>query len=378
MQTILIFIDWFFPGYRAGGPIQSVANMVDHLGDRYRFMIVTRDSDYTHSLPYATVKSDEWNEFRPGTMVYYFSKENLDQVNLRKVINDVQFDAVYINGIYSWHFSILPLMILKRDPVKKIVAPRGMLSRQALGVKGIKKRMFLLLAKTKGLYRDILFQSTSEQETLDIKKQISSKAKIFEASNFPKRARQNERRLVYKKPGELRLVNIARVSPEKNNMYAISSLKGLKDMDIILDIYGPVYDQAYFELCKAEARKLPDTVQVNFKGPAQPSELELLITKYHFLLFPSTGENFGHAIYESLSVGVPVIISDQTPWRNLAAVSAGWDLPLEDKDKWTAILKKCYDMDQEEYNILCSGAHRLAQKYVEESDFMAKYERLFG
>lgn len=104
-----------------------------------------------------------------------------------------------------------------------------------------------------------------------------------------------------------------------------------------------------------------------------------MITKYHFLLFPSTGENFGHAIYESLSVGVPAIISDRTPWRNLAASSAGWDLLLGDKDKWTAaILRKCYDMDQEEYNALCNGVHSLAKKYVEESDFIEKYERLFG
>ena len=43
---------------------------------------------------------------------------------------------------------------------------------------------------------------------------------------------------------------------------------------------------------------------------------------------PTRGENFGHVIAEALSVGTPVLISDQTPWRKLAAVGLGHDLPL--------------------------------------------------
>ena len=36
-------------------------------------------------------------------------------------------------------------------------------------------------------------------------------------------------------------------------------------------------------------------------------------------LLPTGGENFGHAIFEALACGVPALISDQTPWRGLAA-----------------------------------------------------------
>ena len=31
---------------------------------------------------------------------------------------------------------------------------------------------------------------------------------------------------------------------------------------------------------------------------------------------PTKGENFGHGIYGCLSVGLPVVISNQTPWQD--------------------------------------------------------------
>jgi len=378
MKTVLVFIDWFLPGYKAGGPIRSVANMIDHLAGQYRFYIITRDTDYCETIPYAAVQSDAWNEYLPGVEVYYFSKENLNRKNMLRVIESVDFDVAYINGVYSWHFSILPLILLKKTNARIVVASRGMLSGQALGVKGLKKRLFLWMAKTAGLYKRVIFQSTSNQESKDIKRQIGAKAVEMPTPNLPTKSRQNARRLLFKNPGELRLINIARVSPEKNNEFAVSLLKMCAGIRVSLDLYGPVYDKEYYERCREQAKKLPPEVRVRFMGPAAPEELEGLLAQYHFLLFPSTGENFGHAIYEAFAVGVPVIVSDRTPWRNLAAAGAGWDLPLEDPDKWANVLRKCYEMDQEEYDALCEGARGIARKYIDESDFIAKYDRLFG
>ena len=44
-KKILIFIDWFLPGYKAGGPIQSVVNLINHLGHEYDFDVVTSNKD---------------------------------------------------------------------------------------------------------------------------------------------------------------------------------------------------------------------------------------------------------------------------------------------------------------------------------------------
>ena len=39
--------------------------------------------------------------------------------------------------------------------------------------------------------------------------------------------------------------------------------------------------------------------------------------------------NFGHVIAEALSVGCPVIISDQTPWNDVEKYNAGWALAID-------------------------------------------------
>ena len=45
-------------------------------------------------------------------------------------------------------------------------------------------------------------------------------------------------------------------------------------------------------------------------------------------VLPTKTENFGHAIYESMACGLPVLISDKTPWHNLEKNKAGFDLSL--------------------------------------------------
>ena len=63
-------------------------------------------------------------------------------------------------------------------------------------------------------------------------------------------------------------------------------------------------------------------------------------------------DSFGHVILEALSAGLPVIISDQTPWRDLASKQTGWDLPLEQGDQFIAVLQECIDMSGRRYEEL--------------------------
>jgi len=59
--VILTFVGCYLPGYRGGGPIRTIANMVDRLGDEFEFRIITMDRDLGDVKPYENVKVDSWN-----------------------------------------------------------------------------------------------------------------------------------------------------------------------------------------------------------------------------------------------------------------------------------------------------------------------------
>jgi glycosyltransferase involved in cell wall biosynthesis len=97
------------------------------------------------------------------------------------------------------------------------------------------------------------------------------------------------------------------------------------------DIWGTIEDAGYWRSCERLVQDLPNNVQASYRGVAHHEEVLNILAGYDLFFLPTRGENYGHVIAESLSVGTPVLVSDQTPWRELAEHGVGWDLPL-DKD----------------------------------------------
>ena len=51
MLKIVVFIDWYKPAYKAGGPISSIYNLIELLGDEMEFYVVTSDSCLLYTSP---------------------------------------------------------------------------------------------------------------------------------------------------------------------------------------------------------------------------------------------------------------------------------------------------------------------------------------
>ena len=77
---------------------------------------------------------------------------------------------MYINSIFSWQFTILPLLAKLRslETAKVILAPRGMLHEGALKYKPLKKKLFLAAFKMARLHNKLVFQATDNTEQQDI------------------------------------------------------------------------------------------------------------------------------------------------------------------------------------------------------------------
>ncbi len=376
-KKILIFIDWYLPGFKAGGPIQSISNLVSHLSGDFDFYIVTRDTDYCESIPYKSIKSDDWNDSENGTKVYYFSQNNLNRIGIRNLLRKTDFDVVYLNGIYSFYFTLLPLIYLRKKHNKKVVvAARGMLAASALGVKKNKKSFFIRAVKILSLFDNVIFHATNENEKNDIQNVLGEKYKIKVAANLPPSKAYDTNPNRIKDAGFVRIVNVARVAPEKNLLFALKALM-LCRVNVEFDFYGPIYNQEYWNECKEVMNNLPQNVKVIYKGSVESEKVFDVLKEYHFMFMPTQGENFGHIILQSFMAGCPVIISDKTPWKNLEEKNIGWDIPLNDIEKFANIIENTSKMNQDDFNLISKSTFEFAQQYLDNVEIVNQSKSLF-
>ncbi len=377
-KRIIVFIDWYLPGYKAGGPVRSMVNMTEHLSDRFDFYIVTRNSEYGENKPYRDTVPDSWSKLTPGVKVWYCSAGKASLSLWRSLIRQTKADVVYINGIYSPLYSLLPLVAAKSLRFQKvIVAPRGMLADSAIHVKKGKKQLFLKVAKWMNLYRHIRWHVTNEAEASQVRQQINSGAAIAVADNLPRIVSAGFSALE-KESGHLRLILPARIAPEKNTLYAIECMKHIPERyRVQLDLYGQIYDQTYWQACEAVIRSLPENVSVVHRGFVEAEEIPHTIRQYHTLFMPTRGENFGHVILESLMAGRPVIISDQTPWQNLQPQKAGRDLPLNDVAGFVNVINDFSAMEQSTYDDWCRGAWQVGRRVADDTKTIEAYCLMF-
>jgi len=361
--TVLVVMDYYLPAYKAGGPVRSISNMVDLLADEFDFYIVARDRDCDGTEPFAGVETDRWLE-RDGYHVRYVRGPG----SLRGSFHGISFDLVYLNSFFS-SFAVTTLALrrlglIRRTPV--LLAPRGELSSRALGLKKTKKRLFVTLARWIGLHRGVIWQASSEMERDEIAAYSPGRARV--TPNIPARVEVATEDLEHKPPkkiGEARFVFLSRLARKKNLDFALELLAETEG-EIVFDVYGTPEDRQYVDLCTGLMDRLPTHVKARFLGPIPPDRVQATLLDYHFFLFPTLNENFGHVILEALLAGLPVITSDQTYWRNLERSAAGWDIDLEDRGAFLGRLSDCIALDAVEYGRMSRSAQDLARAYLKD------------
>jgi len=375
-KTILILCDWFLPGYLAGGPIQSIATLTAHLKEEINFKIITTDRDFRSNTAYDEIKIDEWTTYK-GREVFYISPENINPTFILNLIKSTPHDLIYLNSLYSKFFAIYPLKWKQQGKLssKIVLAPRGMLGEGALAVKAFKKKLFLNFAKSLGYFNRITWQSSSQHETDDIKSRISSKAKVVHVPNLPNLSKESL--TLEKKEDELKLCFVARILDIKNLKFAVEVLQEIKHGTIVFDIYGPIEDGIYWKACLKQSLNLSKNIQFNYKGVLKPEEVGIAISNYHALFLPTRNENYGHVIVEALQCGRPVLISDQTPWRDLEQNNVGFDISLNDKTKFVASINKLLAINNEEFSLMNQSCHHYINLKLDLEKIKQQYISLF-
>jgi len=343
---VLIFLRWYLPGYKSGGPVRSVANFVDELGDKFDFRIVTSDRDSLDKEPYQDILVDGWNTIGKAT-VYYASPKTLSLTGVSKLIKATRYDTLYLNSFFDLTFTGIPVLYCKFFSEKRIpiiISQRGEFSSGALEIFPFKKMLFIKLVIFLGLCKDFIWHATSDLESEDIKRIVGvGEDKIVVARNLPEKANilgvssNNKKYNLNKEP--IRLVFLSRISFKKNLDYALSILEKIK-IPLIFDIYGVIDDDKYWNACQKKISHMPANIIVEYKGAVPHEDVISVLSTYDLFFFPTQGENYGHVIAEAMIAGLPVLISDQTPWSDIENLGVGFVKKLEDRDGFIDTIQK--------------------------------------
>ena len=383
----MVLLQYYYPAFKGGGPIRSLSNMAERLGDQVRFRIVARDRDYGDPSGFPGILSDKWQTVGRAE-VNYRTPAAIRLLPMLQVLRQTSYEVLYLNSLLNWQFSIAPLVwrrlgLLPKRPV--LLAPRGELSQGALAQKPAKKRVYIRVAKMLGLVRGVTWHASSGLEKEEIERwfprsgrdggppevrialNLSPTPETMEAPPLP----------VRKTVGTLRLAFVSRLTPKKNLAYLLRLLPGLRG-EIALDVFGPTgRDPGYWQTCRRLIAEMPAHVSVTYRGPIPNEQVPEVFAAHHLFCFPTLGENYGHVVLESLQAGCPVVISDRTPWQDLDAKGVGWVIPLEEADRYAQVLQQVVEMDQAAFDAYSKRARAYAKEAACDSAVLQQNRQLF-
>lgn len=340
-MRIAVFIPYYVPGFRGGGPIRTMEAMVAAHGHRHEFRILTPDTDWGQREP-LPVPTQRWVPCA-GALVWYVRAASATSLARGLLaVRSWRPDVVYLNGVMPVKWSILPLVLAITGlfgAVRVVVAPRGEFGAGALALKAVRKRWFLAASRLLRCYDRVTWHASTELEAAEIRA-------VFPAARVV--VRENEVLLPGRAdppapaPDEdtrrLRVVFLSRVSPKKGLHLLIEALRlvdpGLR---VRLDVYGDG-DAAYVTRCRSAAARLPSRITTVFHGDVHPDRVSAAFRQGDVFAFPTAHENFGHAIAEALAASCPVLLADVTPWTLALRDGGGRIVPSLEPADWATEL----------------------------------------
>ena len=376
-KKILVYTQFFYPGFKAGGPIKSLLYLANELSNSFEFSVVCSCHDDGEKDCYQNVKLDKMNQW--GSNYIYYVSRNFFKTLKSLTLTKSQYDIIYLQSFFSFKYSILVIiyMFVRRIHKPVIIAPRGEINPGALQIKSFKKKIYLFFFKTLSFHRRIIFHSTNEKETMYLKFFFGPLAKIVQISNLSDRANLDYDSNIIRDPDILNVVFLSRIAKMKNLHYALEILKDSR-ININFDILGPISDKTYWNKCQNIMSTLPSNIKAKYKGPIEQKFVHKTLAGYDLFFLPTLGENFGHAIAESLSVGTPVLISNKTPWKNLQPKGLGWDISLNNNEEFNKALEKVFKSNKKRPNQMREKVRVYVKNNFNYKDEISNYRDLFN
>lgn len=381
--VILVFTGRYLPGYKAGGILRNLVNTVDFLSDIFDFKIVTRDRDLGDAVQYSRIETDRW-QVVGNAKVYYLSQKSEALDSLNKLVTETPHSVIFLTSFFDP--LTIKVLVNRRlglsSSMPVIVAPFGEFAWASLGQKFLKKIVFIVLARVTRLYQGVVWRVSSTYEADDLVRVMNPKISSIQITgDLPIKVVQLPSAAPVKlddvsEPVALRVIFLSRISREKNLNVALSILRSVKTT-VVFDIYGPTENMSYWNECQVLISDLPPNVKAKYCGNVLPSNVLEIFGNYDLFLFPTGGEAYGNVIAESLTAGTPVLLSTETPWRDLETDGLGWDIDLSNLDAFVTVIESVALQSQSQRLQVRTAVRARARDRLLNHDVLESNRRLF-
>lgn len=374
-KRVLIIYRSYFPSLSHLGPATAIRNLAAGMADDYHFHILTLNHEFATGTP--LFDDAIYRAMHRSAVVEYVPPGLRGWRILMARLRD-GFDIVDIQCAFDPLLAIPALAMCKLGLAKRsrvFHTPHGIFMDVIMSASTAKKRLYCRVADLLGLYKSVTHLAGSPSEEADIRRRHAAQQQVRMVSQFVAPAPQGFVART-KQPGQLRVAMVGRITEQKNVLFALDVMRRLR-VPSSLDLFGEVGDDAYARACRDAVAAGTGQCTVTFKGTIDKADLFAQLPGYDVLLHPTLGENFGHAIVEALALGVPVLISDKSPWTDVADSHAGWALPLSDAGAFAARLDSIHAMGAE-WSALSDGAIAYTRATFDNARTADRYRAAYG
>ena len=263
-----------------------------------------------------------------------------------------EFDVVHVHEI--WHYpGYVGFRAARECRIPYVLSPRGELHEQRLRHKRLKKRLYMTMLQSQIIDSADSIHALTMAEKTRIR-QLGFTAPVFVSPNGVRLIHvQNSAKDVPAFLSRYPQLANKRIILFLGRMHSIKGLDVLaesfskiaeKFQDSMLLLVGPDEDDTIRRM-KSALRSSGNLDRVVFTGTLTGSDKWVAYHCAHTFVLPSYAEGFSNSVLEAMSAGVPVIISEQCNFPEVANHGAGFVVEAREQHVTDAITALLSDDD---------------------------------
>lgn len=343
---LLHIISRYYPELQYGGPPERVHALCKHLAARGHLIdVVTLHSE---------LQSGGESIHCDGVTIHYLPWRSLVSMELPLAASPLArltdtADLVHIYGLYNFLGPLAAWLAQNRNR-PYVLEPMGMFLPIVRSIR--KKQLFHATFGRWMINRAARIVATSPQERMELSAAGVEPSRIVvrrngvdleQFSHLPERGRLRKRLRIG--DDEFVFLFLSRLSEKKNPDMLLRAFAGLRQPNTRLVLAGPEEKSGYTGFLAELALKLGIADQVIFAGPLYGADKLMAFADADVFVLPSTNENFGNVIAESVAAGLPVIITNRCGIAPMLTDQAGLVIDCDENQLLDAMRSLFCDND---------------------------------